>query len=155
MANRAAGKGYENEAFYENIKFHFLGVENIHVMRNSLSKVVESKSSYSNILNFAIHIFKLRVNMFLWIWYLILMNFSMWTKEPDNEQFSKWFGIQWLAEAYKINPGYISVHSFSFGRRNQCSSALFWWLGQDSSSLLNCLHVARSILQNDLRVSGK
>lgn len=43
MANRAAGKGYENEAFYENIKFHFLGVENIHVMRNSLLKVVESK----------------------------------------------------------------------------------------------------------------
>lgn len=43
MANRAAGKGYENEAFYENIKFHFLGVENIHVMRNSLAKVVESE----------------------------------------------------------------------------------------------------------------
>lgn len=43
MANRAAGKGYENEAFYENIKFHFLGIENIHVMRSSLAKVVESK----------------------------------------------------------------------------------------------------------------
>nr|XP_023012952.1 myotubularin-related protein 8 [Leptinotarsa decemlineata] len=42
MANRAAGKGYENEAFYENIKFHFLGIENIHVMRNSLSKVIET-----------------------------------------------------------------------------------------------------------------
>ncbi|XP_060532058.1 myotubularin-related protein 6 [Cylas formicarius] len=42
MANRAAGKGYENEAFYENIKFHFLGVENIHVMRNSLLKVIEN-----------------------------------------------------------------------------------------------------------------
>ncbi|XP_019877155.1 myotubularin-related protein 8 [Aethina tumida] len=42
MANRAAGKGYENEAFYENIKFHFLGVENIHVMRNSLAKVIET-----------------------------------------------------------------------------------------------------------------
>ncbi|XP_018573765.1 myotubularin-related protein 6 [Anoplophora glabripennis] len=42
MANRAAGKGYENEAFYENIKFHFLGVENIHVMRNSLIKIVET-----------------------------------------------------------------------------------------------------------------
>lgn len=43
MANRAAGKGYENEAFYENIKFHFLGVENIHVMRSSLSKIIESE----------------------------------------------------------------------------------------------------------------
>lgn len=45
MANRAAGKGYENEAFYENIKFHFLGVENIHVMRNSLNKIIESKKN--------------------------------------------------------------------------------------------------------------
>lgn len=43
MANRAAGKGYENEAFYENTKFHFLGIENIHVMRTSLQKLVESK----------------------------------------------------------------------------------------------------------------
>uniref|UniRef100_A0A6B2EES0 phosphatidylinositol-3,5-bisphosphate 3-phosphatase n=1 Tax=Phlebotomus kandelakii TaxID=1109342 RepID=A0A6B2EES0_9DIPT len=42
MANRAAGKGYENEAFYENIKFHFLGIENIHVMRTSLQKLVET-----------------------------------------------------------------------------------------------------------------
>ncbi|CAG9864729.1 unnamed protein product [Phyllotreta striolata] len=42
MANRAAGKGYENEAFYDNIKFHFLGIENIHVMRSSLAKVVET-----------------------------------------------------------------------------------------------------------------
>ncbi|XP_031616329.1 myotubularin-related protein 6 isoform X3 [Contarinia nasturtii] len=44
MANRAAGKGYENEAFYENIKFHFLGIENIHVMRTSLQKLVETIS---------------------------------------------------------------------------------------------------------------
>lgn len=42
MANRAAGKGYENENFYENIKFHFLGIENIHVMRSSLSKLIET-----------------------------------------------------------------------------------------------------------------
>ena len=41
MANRAAGKGYENENFYANIKFQFLGIENIHVMRNSLQKVME------------------------------------------------------------------------------------------------------------------
>lgn len=43
MANRATGKGYENETFYENIKFHFLGIENIHVMRSSLTKVIESE----------------------------------------------------------------------------------------------------------------
>ncbi|XP_047515465.1 myotubularin-related protein 8 isoform X1 [Pieris napi] len=42
MVNRAAGKGYENEAFYENIKFHFMGIGNIHVMRKSLQKVVET-----------------------------------------------------------------------------------------------------------------
>lgn len=42
MANRAAGKGYENELFYENTKFHFLGIENIHTMRASLQKLVES-----------------------------------------------------------------------------------------------------------------
>lgn len=43
MANRATGKGYENESFYENIKFYFFGIENIHVMRASLTKVIESK----------------------------------------------------------------------------------------------------------------
>lgn len=45
MANRAAGKGYENEAFYENIKFQFFGIENIHVMRSSLNKIVDSECS--------------------------------------------------------------------------------------------------------------
>lgn len=43
MANRAAGKGYENESFYENTKFCFLGIENIHVMRASLQKMMESE----------------------------------------------------------------------------------------------------------------
>ncbi|CAB3225360.1 unnamed protein product [Arctia plantaginis] len=42
MVNRAAGKGYENEAFYENIKFQFMGIGNIHVMRKSLLKLVET-----------------------------------------------------------------------------------------------------------------
>lgn len=41
MANRAAGKGYENEDNYSNIKFQFIGIENIHVMRNSLQKILE------------------------------------------------------------------------------------------------------------------
>ena len=43
MANRAAGKGYENENFYTNIKFQFWGIENIHVMRGSLQKMIEGK----------------------------------------------------------------------------------------------------------------
>ena len=42
MANKAAGKGYENEANYSNINFQFLGIENIHVMRNSLQKLSEA-----------------------------------------------------------------------------------------------------------------
>ncbi|KAM6953572.1 myotubularin-related protein 7a [Aplochiton taeniatus] len=40
MANRAAGKGYENEDNYYNIKFQFIGIENIHVMRNSQQKML-------------------------------------------------------------------------------------------------------------------
>lgn len=43
MANRAAGKGYENVANYENVDFHFIGIENIHVMRQSLQKMIEGK----------------------------------------------------------------------------------------------------------------
>jgi Myotubularin-like phosphatase domain len=43
MANRATGKGYENETFYSNIKFQFWGIENIHVMRASLQKLVEGE----------------------------------------------------------------------------------------------------------------
>jgi len=42
MANRAGGKGYESEAFYPNTKFIFKGIENIHVMRDSLAKLVET-----------------------------------------------------------------------------------------------------------------
>ncbi|XP_063992253.1 myotubularin-related protein 6 isoform X2 [Diachasmimorpha longicaudata] len=47
MANRAAGKGYENENFYDNIKFRFFGIENIHVMRTSLTKLMELQRSTS------------------------------------------------------------------------------------------------------------
>ena len=43
MANKAAGKGYENTDFYENVKFQFVGIENIHVMRQSLQKMTECK----------------------------------------------------------------------------------------------------------------
>ncbi|XP_068123070.1 myotubularin-related protein 6 isoform X2 [Hyperolius riggenbachi] len=41
MANRAAGKGYENADNYSNIKFQFVGIENIHVMRSSMQKMLE------------------------------------------------------------------------------------------------------------------
>lgn len=42
MANRAGGKGYESEAFYTNTKFVFKGIENIHVMRESLGKLIDA-----------------------------------------------------------------------------------------------------------------
>ncbi|XP_031415476.1 myotubularin-related protein 7b isoform X2 [Clupea harengus] len=41
MANRAAGKGYENEDHYTNLKLQFIGIENIHVMRNSQQRIVD------------------------------------------------------------------------------------------------------------------
>ncbi|KAM9700047.1 myotubularin-related protein 7b isoform 2-T2 [Menidia menidia] len=41
MANRAAGKGYESEDHYSNIRLHFIGIENIHVMRSSQQRVVD------------------------------------------------------------------------------------------------------------------
>ncbi|KAM4595189.1 myotubularin-related protein 7b isoform 1-T1 [Fundulus diaphanus] len=41
MANRAAGKGYENEDHYANIKLQFIGIENIHVMRSSQQKIMD------------------------------------------------------------------------------------------------------------------
>ena len=42
MANRAAGKGYENEQYYSRAKFHFFAIENIHVMRASLNKLLDA-----------------------------------------------------------------------------------------------------------------
>lgn len=45
MANAAAGKGFEKESNYSNIKFQFVGIENIHVMRSSLQKLIEGTSS--------------------------------------------------------------------------------------------------------------
>lgn len=44
MANRAAGKGYENEDYYTNIKLQFIGIENIHVMRSSQQKIIDGES---------------------------------------------------------------------------------------------------------------
>ena len=45
VANRAAGKGYENEGYYSNIQFKFCPIENIHVMRGSLQKLLESETT--------------------------------------------------------------------------------------------------------------
>lgn len=55
LANRATGKGYESESAYQNVKFQFFNIENIHVMRSSLNKLLEviesSTSSVSSYLS--------------------------------------------------------------------------------------------------------
>ena len=43
MANRATGKGYETEQNYVGMKVHFFSIENIHVMRSALNKLVEGE----------------------------------------------------------------------------------------------------------------
>lgn len=48
LANRAAGKGYENEDNYSNIRFQFVGIENIHVMRASLQKLLEGSTDFAS-----------------------------------------------------------------------------------------------------------
>ena len=57
MANKAAGKGYESTDFYENVKFQFVGIENIHVMRQSLQKMTECKCTWKKIIKTAILVF--------------------------------------------------------------------------------------------------
>jgi len=44
LANRAGGKGYENDKHYENIQFCFKGIENIHKMRASLQALANGLS---------------------------------------------------------------------------------------------------------------
>ena len=43
IANKAQGKGYENENNYANIQFYFIGIENIHVMRTSLQRMIDGQ----------------------------------------------------------------------------------------------------------------
>lgn len=43
MANKAAGKGCELEQNYENMKYYFYNIENIHVMRSSLMKLMDGR----------------------------------------------------------------------------------------------------------------
>ena len=55
VANRAAGKGYENEDYYSNIQFKFCPIENIHIMRSSLQKLLESNFIFDRIFQMNIH----------------------------------------------------------------------------------------------------
>ena len=49
MANKAGGKGYENDKFYTHINFSFRGIENIHKMRDSLKHLVNSVTTCNTI----------------------------------------------------------------------------------------------------------
>ena len=44
MANKAAGKGYESEGSYEKMDLKFIGIQNIHVMRDSLQKLTDGNN---------------------------------------------------------------------------------------------------------------
>lgn len=41
MANKAAGKGYESTDHYSNVIYEFHNIQNIHVMRESLQRLIE------------------------------------------------------------------------------------------------------------------
>lgn len=41
MVNKVQGKGFEDVRNYTNIQFHFFDIENIHVVRGSLTKVLD------------------------------------------------------------------------------------------------------------------
>ncbi|TPP59155.1 Myotubularin protein 6 [Fasciola gigantica] len=43
LTNRAQGKGYEDATVYRNIAIQFFDIENIHVVRNSLEKLLKGK----------------------------------------------------------------------------------------------------------------
>jgi myotubularin-related protein 6/7/8 len=45
MMNRAQGKGTESEKHYANLRHHSFDIENIHVMRTSLNKLVEGRGA--------------------------------------------------------------------------------------------------------------
>uniref|UniRef100_A0A914VYK7 phosphatidylinositol-3,5-bisphosphate 3-phosphatase n=1 Tax=Plectus sambesii TaxID=2011161 RepID=A0A914VYK7_9BILA len=42
MVNKVQGKGFEDERNYTNMRFHFFDIDNIHVMRGSLQKLVDA-----------------------------------------------------------------------------------------------------------------
>lgn len=41
MVNKMQGKGFEDVRNYANMRFHFFDIENIHVMRTSLQKLLD------------------------------------------------------------------------------------------------------------------
>lgn len=41
IVNKMQGKGFENVRNYANLRFHFFDIDNIHIMRSSLNKLLE------------------------------------------------------------------------------------------------------------------
>lgn len=41
MVNKMQGKGFEDVRNYTNLRFHFFDIDNIHIMRSSLNKLLE------------------------------------------------------------------------------------------------------------------
>ncbi|KAJ9476106.1 Phosphoinositide 3-phosphatase [Pseudozyma hubeiensis] len=56
MANVAKGAGTENMEYYKGCKKSYLGIENIHVMRDSLSKLTEALRESEPIANFGMRV---------------------------------------------------------------------------------------------------
>lgn len=85
VVNRAAGKGYENEVHYENMQFKFCPIENIHVMRSSLQKLIESSR------------FSWKPNEF-YVWFEF--EFSLWNEKLDDQSVSHRFRRMFVVETY-------------------------------------------------------
>lgn len=140
MANRATGKGYENENFYDNIKFQFFGIENIHVMRTSLNKVLERE-------------YLLR--LINWLFGVLVRTFYCSSKVYFDELLHKWSREQWLVETHSCYSGDVLVHCSSHFQRGECRCSLQRWLGSNIPSLLFSCFTFGSLSQNHWRVWGE
>uniref|UniRef100_A0A5S6QLC9 phosphatidylinositol-3,5-bisphosphate 3-phosphatase n=1 Tax=Trichuris muris TaxID=70415 RepID=A0A5S6QLC9_TRIMR len=49
MVNKATGKGFEDERNYNNVRYHFFAIENIHAVRTSLQKMLDVIWSKKNV----------------------------------------------------------------------------------------------------------
>lgn len=48
MANKMQGKGFEDARYYDNMQFHSFDIENIHVMRNSQTRLIDGLLFFSS-----------------------------------------------------------------------------------------------------------
>lgn len=52
MANKVQGKGFEDSRYYSNMQLHSFDIENIHVMRNSQTKLLDACQKQSTLTEF-------------------------------------------------------------------------------------------------------